>query len=155
MINNFKSISDHSLGDLIIYLWDKYTEENGVIYLLIFISAIEPEKEIMEYIRECTNNFKWFYYPHGFKEDPYEIVINDFRIVNEAFAYGLKLRSLALIEYILNSWEKIYVNPSINEKQIIPLLIEYKDENVQKILKFIVTKDIIIVVSIKPLQIYK
>ena len=42
-------MSDHSLGDLIVYLWDKYTEEHGVIYLLIFISVIEPEKEIMEY----------------------------------------------------------------------------------------------------------
>ena len=84
--------------------------------MLIFISATEPEKEIIEYIRECTNNFKWFYYPRGFKEDPYEVVISDLRILNEAFVYSLKLRSLSLIEYILNSCEKLYINPSVTEK---------------------------------------
>ena len=41
--------------------------------------------------------------------------------------------------------KKLYISPSINEKQISPLLIEHTDENVQQILRFIVTKDIIIV----------
>lgn len=113
--------------------------------MLIFISAIEPEKDITEYIREWTNNFKWFYYPRGFKEDPYEVVINDLRILNEAFIYSLRLRSLALIEYILNSCQNLYINPSVTEKHISPLLVDHEDENVQKILRFIVTKDIIIV----------
>ena len=144
--NNYKrSKINHSLGDLIEYLWEKYIEENGVIYLLIFIAGIEPEKEIMEYIKETTNNYVWYYYPRGFTEDPYDIIINDMRILNEAFSYALKLRSMALIEYILNSWEKHYINPSISEEQIVPLLIDHTEENSQNILKFIVTKDIIIV----------
>ena len=96
-------------------------------------------------IRDRTHNFVCYYYPRGFNENTYEIIINDLRILNEAFAYSLKLKSLALIEYILNSWEKLYISPSINEKQISPLLIEHTDENVQQILRFIVTKDIIIV----------
>lgn len=140
-----KAITNHSLGDLIEYLCEKYTEEAGVIYLLIFISAIEVEGDITRYIRQYTNNFEWYYYPKGFNEDPYDLIINDLRILNEAFSYSIKLRSLALIEYIMNSWEKLYINPSISEVQIIPLLLDHNDENVQNILRYIVTKDIIMV----------
>ena len=116
-----------------------------MIYLLIFISAIETNPEVTQYIREWTKHFVWYYYPRGFKENPYDVVISDLRILNEAFVYSLKLRSLALIEYILNSCENLYINPSITEKHISPLLIDHEEENVQKILKFMVTKDVIIV----------
>ena len=142
----FKNLKDPSFNELIEYLWIKYAEEeSGVIYLLIFISAIETNPEVTQYIREWTKHFVWYYYPRGFKENPYDVVISDLRILNEAFVYSLKLRGLALIEYILNSCENLYINPSITEKHISPLLIDHEEENVQKILKFMVTKDVIIV----------
>ena len=128
------------------FLWAKYTEgESSVIYLLIFISGVETDPEVIQYIRKWTKDFQWYYYPRGFEENPNEVVVNDLRILNEAFIYSLKLRSLSLIEYILNSCENLYINPSLTESHISPLLIDHEDENVQKILKFIVTKDVIIV----------
>ena len=137
--------ADKSLNDLIEYLWNNIRGERGVTWLLIFISATENDFEITNFIREKTNNFAWSYYPKGFKEDPYDVVINDLRILNETLSYALRLRSLTLIEYILNSSENLYINASLSEIQLRPLLIDQDDENVQKILKFIVTKDIIIV----------
>ena len=142
---NSRPGGDKSLNDLIEYLWNNISGERGVICLLIFISATESDYEITNFIRERTNSFAWHYYPKGFKEDPYEVVINDLRILNETFSYALRLRSLTLIEYILNSSENFYINASLSEIQLRPLLIDQADENVQKILKFIVTKDIIIV----------
>ena len=128
------------------FLWAKYTEgESSVIYLLIFISGVETDQQVIQYIRKWTKDFQWYYYPRGFKENPNEVVINDLRVLNEAFIYSLKLRSLALIEYILNSCENLYINPSLTESHISPLLIDHEDKNVQKILKLIVTKDVIIV----------
>lgn len=59
--------------------------------------------------------------------------------------YSLKLRSLSLIEYILKGAEDLFINASITEEQLLPLLINQNDETCQKILKFIVTKDVIIV----------
>ena len=78
-------------------------------------------------------------------EAPYDIVINDLRILNETMNYSLKLRSVSLIEYILKGAEDLFINASITEEQLLPLLINQNDEICQKILKFIVTKDVIIV----------
>ena len=90
---------DKNLNDLIEFLWNNISGERGVICLLIFISATESDNEITNFIRERTNSFAWHYYPKGFKEDPYEVIINDLRILNETFSYALRLRSLTLIEY--------------------------------------------------------
>ena len=50
-----------------------------------------------------------------------------------------------MIEYILKGAEDLFINASITEEQLLPLLINQNDEICQKILKFIVTKDVITV----------
>ena len=136
---------DKSLYELIEYLWNNADEEKEIVWLLLYIAAIEDDEYITGFIRQRTKNFIWYYYPRGLKQPPYEVVINDLRILNETLNYSLKLRSLSLIEYILKGAEDLFINGSITEEQILPLLINQADDTCQKILKFIVTKDVIIV----------
>ena len=136
---------DKNLYELIEYLWNNVDENKVIVWLLLYIAAIEDDKLITSFTKQRTNNFAWYYYPNGIKQHPSDIVINDLRILNETLNYSLKLRSLSLIEYILKGAEELYINGSVTEEQLLPLLINQSDDACQKILKFIVTKDVIIV----------
>ena len=120
-------------------------EENGILWLLMFIAAIENDEYITTFIKQRTDNFSGYFYPRGIKEHPYDIVINDLRILNATFNYSIKLRSINLIEYVLKGAEDLFINVSVSEEQLLPLLINQYDEINQQILKFIVTKDVILV----------
>ena len=120
-------------------------EENGILWLLMFIAAIENDEYITTFIKQRTDNFSGYFYLRGIKEHPYDIVINDLRILNATFNYSIKLRSINLIEYVLKGAEDLFINVSVSEEQLLPLLINQYDEINQQILKFIVTKDVILV----------
>ena len=136
---------DKSLYELIEYLCTNVEEENGILWLLMFIAAIENDEYITTFIKQRTSNFTGHFYPRGIKEHPYDIVINDLRILNETFNYSLKLRSMNLIEYVLKGAEDLFINASVSEVQLLPLLINQYDEINQQILQFLVTKDVILV----------
>ena len=50
-----------------------------------------------------------------------------------------------LIEYVLKGAEDLFINASVSEVQLLPLLINQYDETNQQILKFLVKKDVVIV----------
>lgn len=136
---------DKSLYELIEYLCMNLDQETGILCLLMFIAAIENDDYITTFIRQRTDNFSGYYYPRGIREHPYDIVTNDLRILNATFNYSLKLRSMNLLEYVLKGAEDLFINASVSEDQLLPLLINQYDEVNQQILKFIVTKDVILV----------
>ena len=92
---------------------------------------------------------KWFnsfwYRDDNSKHDPSYLLTRDPNILDKCFSYGLKLKSMLLIEYIIDGAETFYLYPWVYENQILNLVLNYKDPNNKNILQLLCTKEITLV----------
>lgn len=120
-------------------------DDKSILYLLIFVWAIEQDDEVTRFIKDKTDNFEGYDFPEVSQDDPTEIVVKDPMILNKTFTYALNLRSLKLLQYIFDGAQKLFLSPSVTEDQILELIVNQNDLNVQSILRMIWKKDIILV----------
>ena len=130
-------IKDQALKEIIEFLWCNVKEDRSILYLLIFVCAIEQDDIVTKFIKEKTDNFEGYDFPEVSQDDPTEIVIKDPIILNKTFSYGLSLRSLKLLNYIFDGAQILYLNPWITEDQILNLIYHQEDQNIQNILRLL------------------
>ena len=143
--NKSLHIKDQALREIIEYLWMNVVEDKSVLYLLIFVWAIEQDEEVTRFIKDKTDNFEGYDFPEVSQDDPSEIVVKDPIVLNKTFSYALNLRSYKLLQYIFDGSQKLFLSPWITEDQIVDLIFNQSDPNVQSILKLLWKKDITLV----------
>lgn len=119
------------LNDTLDYLALNIADNKDVLFLLIFVAAIEGNEELTKTIKEKTNNFE------GYDRTPEEenklqnlvdLITEDPDILNRAFAHALKIKSITLMEYIIEGAENYFINPCVDDNQILKLVEDYKNE---------------------------
>lgn len=104
-------------------------EENKILSLLIYIAAIEDDEELTNLIKQKTDNFEGYLTQESaFGNTPLGMVTSDARILNSSFSYAIKIRSINVIEYILDGADRYFLNPSIDDDLILELITQQKDE---------------------------
>ena len=138
--SDFKRIEN--MKKLIESLSTSLRADKSILYVLMFIAGWEQDPEISHFAKLKTFNFEGYEHPEDIGDDPFELITKDLSILDRAFKYALREKSLFLINYILTAAEMNYINTSICDEQIIELLDDLNDPTNQKILKLLPNKDI-------------
>ncbi|CAI2387331.1 unnamed protein product [Moneuplotes crassus] len=140
-------IIDEELEEYIDFLVLTLDENRDILYLLMFIAAIEDDEKLTISIKEKTDNFEGYNTPENQNDlnNLAELLTNDPLILNRAFIHAINLRSIPIIEYIIKGAENLYLNPSIDDAHILKLVEDYKDPKCIQILKLICIKEITLI----------
>jgi len=79
----------------------------------MLVAAIENNEELTHSIKEKTNNFEGYITPEGSNEvmSIVDMFTSDTLILNRAFGHALNLKSVSIIEYIIEGAETYFMNP--------------------------------------------
>lgn len=139
--------SDHEkLKRNIITIANSIDYDDKIKFVLVYIAGIECDEEITNQVIASTNNFKSWPEFDLKQYSAFNLVTQDkeLMILNKSFTYALDTRNTAMVEYILNGAEKLFINASINDDQILDLLEDLDDKTNQKILRMLCERDIIL-----------
>jgi len=117
----------------------KNLDRNGkILYTLMFIAAVENRDDVTRLVKTLTNNFKDYDNQNYVQTmTPFEMATKDLKILNNAFDFSLKNRNVALLKYILEGAEKLYLNASICDEQILNLMDDLHNKTNKEILRYL------------------
>ena len=120
-------------------------EDSSILYLLIFIWAVEQDEEITTFVKENTDNFEGYNISEDDLNDLSEIVIRDPIILNRTFSYWLNKRNIEMLKYVIDGSKNMFLMPWVTENQIIELILNLKDPRVEDALKYLWTIDVTLI----------
>lgn len=144
MIDSKDDYSDvKRITRLVDTLAGRMPDDKDILSLLMYIAGIENNPDIAQAIRAATDNFAGYGAPEKqVDDDLFAMITEDPHIIDNAFDHALKNRSLSVLEYILEGADKVFINATINDDQILSLIEGLDEVNNQRILKYLPSKDI-------------
>ena len=96
----------------------------------MYIAGIENNKEIENFILSCTNNFALYPEFNISNRSAFDMVTADknLTVLNKSVRYAIETRNETLLQYILNGADKLFLNASIRDEQILNILDDLNDE---------------------------
>lgn len=126
-----------NVADIVKNLCINISQDSNILYFLIFVAGVERNEELTQMVRESSDNFEGYDHPELIDNDPYEIVTKDSNVLDKSLQHALSIKSLVLLEYILNGADKCFINASMDDNQVLKIIENLDDPVYQGILKFI------------------
>jgi hypothetical protein len=117
-----------NIGEIVKNLCLSTRQDKSILYFLIYVAGVECDDELTIMIKNATDNYEGYEHPELINHDPFDIITEDLSILDKSFKHALEIKSLVLIEYILNGADKLYLNAVINDDDVLKL-IENLDDN--------------------------
>ena len=108
----------------------QFEYDERIKYILVYIAGIEDNKDIENLILSCTNDFAAYPEFNISTRSAFDMVTadKDLTVLNKSVKYAIETRNLALLRYVLNGADNLFLNASIKDEQILDILDDLNDE---------------------------
>jgi hypothetical protein len=118
-----------NIGEIVKNLCLSTRQDKSILYFLIYVAGVECDDELTIMIKNATDNYEGYEHPELINHDPFDIITEDLSILDRSFKHALEIKSLVLIEYILNGADKLYLNAVINDDDVLKLIENLDDSD--------------------------
>lgn len=159
-----RTLTNYRLTQAIDYLISQCLERRTTLMFLFFVAATDPSKRIYRFLKtrisKITKILSKLHYHDVTQSEMANVISTDDTsyflenegIIEKALSHWILIKNMPWIEYMFNTSKRLVLRISINISTICGLIYEFEDPVVQKILKYLLEKNIILNFTSTPIK---